>query len=139
MRIPARYTDRLEKLKRLPAGRRFETFYEWEHRQNRRRSSFRVPLMWMAAVVSAAVGVVLAFVPGPAVLFFALAGAIAATQSRLAARALDWTELKGRAAAHAALLWWRHSSQLEKVAAIGGLAILVLGIGAAAIAIVIGS
>jgi hypothetical protein len=112
MRAPARYADRLKKLKQLPAGRRFETFYEWEQQQNRKRHSLHALLLWAAALVLTAVGVVLVFIPGPAVLFFALAGAIAAMQARWAARALDWTEMKVRAAAHAVRRWWRHRSKL---------------------------
>jgi len=49
------------------------------------------------AVVAIALGVVFVFLPGPGVVFFALAGALLAPESRLLAAALDWTELKIRA------------------------------------------
>jgi hypothetical protein len=137
--MPARYTDRLKKLMQLPAGRRFETFYEWELQQNRKRTSLHTLLLWGVALVSIAVGVVLVFIPGPAVLFFAIAGAIFAMQSRRAARALDWTEVKIRGAARRLRRWWRYLSKLEKVAAIAGIAMLTIGFGAAAVALVIGS
>jgi hypothetical protein len=139
MRMPRRFKDRLSKVKQLPAGRRFETFYKWEREQNRKGSAVRAPLLWAAALLSAAVGVVLVFIPGPAVLFFAIAGAIIAMQSRRSARALDWTEVKIRAAARRVHRWWRYLSKLEKIATIAGIAMLVLGFGAAAVAVVIGS
>jgi hypothetical protein len=47
------------------------------------------------------VGVVLVFIPGPAILFFLIAGALLAVQSLGVARALDWSELRGRAAVKA--------------------------------------
>ncbi|MGH7335962.1 MAG: PGPGW domain-containing protein, partial [Myxococcota bacterium] len=48
------------------------------------------------AIVCFAAGVVLVFIPGPAVLFFALGGALLATQSLWVARALDAIEVRGR-------------------------------------------
>jgi hypothetical protein len=46
--------------------------------------------------VAFALGVVLAFIPGPAVLFFALAAVLVATQSRWLAERLDRAEVKLR-------------------------------------------
>jgi hypothetical protein len=43
----------------------------------------------------------LVFIPGPAILFFLIAGALLAVQSLGVARALDWSELRGRAAVKA--------------------------------------
>ena len=53
-----------------------------------------------AAVVSLAVGVVLAFVPGPAVVFFALTAALLAAQSAWLARRLDAAEIWVRHVLH---------------------------------------
>jgi len=52
--------------------------------------------MLIAAVVSLAVGIVLAFIPGPAVLFFALSAALLGAQSRWVARRLDAAETAAR-------------------------------------------
>jgi MFS family permease len=85
----------LEKMKRDPAGERFKN----EHRRAKKRGFNRG---WMRAVffigafVSAAIGVVLAFIPGPAFVFFILSGALVAIQWWPAARALDKTETKAR-------------------------------------------
>ena len=47
----------------------------------------------LAALLSFAIGVVLAFIPGPAVVFFALTAALLSTQSHWLARKLDRGEL----------------------------------------------
>jgi hypothetical protein len=47
----------------------------------------------MLALLSFAIGVVLAFIPGPAVVFFALSATLLATQSLRVARILDRTEV----------------------------------------------
>lgn len=82
-------------LKRGPTGQRFRRFHE-SHAAH--RSGWARCLTWIAAVVCFAIGVVLAFIPGPAVLFFALTCALTATQSRAVARLLDRSEVRVRAA-----------------------------------------
>lgn len=49
------------------------------------------------ALALVAVGVVLVFIPGPAVLFFFIGGGLLASESRGIARMLDWLEVKLRA------------------------------------------
>jgi hypothetical protein len=66
--------------KRLPVGRRFCTVHE---RQANAAGSF-------------AVGIILTVLPGPAVVFFALAGALAAIESAWVARRLDRGEVAAR-------------------------------------------
>ena len=83
----------LAKLREAQPGERFTEF----HRRMRRDSpSWMRPLYVGAALVSFVVGVVLAFIPGPAILFFALAAALMATQSRWLAAELDRAEVKTR-------------------------------------------
>jgi len=105
----ARIKQKWNELKKLEPGTRFEAFHEEQKHQSR----------WMkvaylgGALVSFAIGVVLAFIPGPAVLFFALTGALLATQSRWVACFLDRSELKGRE------LWarfqaWRERRRVER-------------------------
>jgi hypothetical protein len=87
--------------KRLEPGRRFETHYR-QHRQSEAgKSPVRRVLYAVAGVVAFALGIVFAFIPGPAILFFLMAGALFAVQSLWVARALDWSELWLRAAAKA--------------------------------------
>jgi hypothetical protein len=76
----------------LEPGERFQTL----HREQKSRSTAVKAAFLALAIASFAVGVVLTFVPGPAVLFFALGGALLATQSRRIARGLDAGEVWGR-------------------------------------------
>lgn len=96
-------------LKALPAGTRFEAFHE----QQRQRPVWVKAAYIVGAVVAVAIGVLLVFIPGPAVVFFALAGALVGTQSRWVAKKLDRGEVKGRE------LWerfqtWRNRRRAER-------------------------
>ena len=82
-------------LRRWPTGQRFRRFHE-SHAAH--RSGWARYLTWLAAVVCFVIGVILVFIPGPAVLFFALTCALAATQSRAVARLLDRCEVRAHAA-----------------------------------------
>jgi hypothetical protein len=86
----ARTKVMLRELMAWPCGRRFRNF----HRAHAERCSgwARVGLV-LAAVVSFVIGVVLAFIPGPAVVFFALTCALLAVLSPWAARRFDVFEL----------------------------------------------
>ncbi len=85
-------------LKRSRPGRRFSERYEASRRGADRATVVQRVLRIVGAAVAIAIGVVLVFIPGPAVLFFAIAGALLASESRGVARALDWSEVKLRAA-----------------------------------------
>ena len=76
--------------KHWPAGRRFCLYYE---KHKKRDSNLARFLVLFGALVSFVVGVILVFIPGPAILFFAITAALIATQSRPLARYLDGTEL----------------------------------------------
>jgi hypothetical protein len=105
----AKIKQKWNELKKLPPGTRFEKFHEQQREQSR-----WVKVAYLGgALVSFAIGVILAFIPGPAVVFFALTGALIATQSRWAAKQLDRGELKGRE------LWerfqtWRNRRRAER-------------------------
>lgn len=93
----------LRRLGKHEPGERFGAF----HREQRDKP-FGVKLAFFGlAFVAFAVGVVLAFIPGPAVLFFFLAGALLSTQSRYVAEALDKLEVWGRKAFASIRAWWR--------------------------------
>jgi hypothetical protein len=76
-----------------PAGQRFTRFYE---RQRSVSSRWAAPLIWLAALLAVGIGVVLVFIPGPAVVFFAVAVALLASQSRWLAQHLDVAEVRLR-------------------------------------------
>lgn len=96
--LKRRWTD----LKRGTPGRRFQDRYRRAAEARARGGLSRI-LRVSAAAVAIVIGVVLVFLPGPAVVFFFIAGALLASESLHVARALDWTELKLRAV----WSWWK--------------------------------
>lgn len=80
------------RLRELEPGRRFETF----HREQRNKPTAVRVAFFAAAFLCLGAGVVFALIPGPAILFFALGGALLATQSLWFARWLDRGELWAR-------------------------------------------
>ena len=113
-----------------PAGRRFVARYEAAH-ATRKNASWtaraRRLLRLLLALVLVAIGVAEAFLPGPAILFFFVAGGLLAAESRDVARLLDWVEVSLRAA----LKWgWGHWQQLPVWGKVG-LSVLAGGLGLA--------
>jgi hypothetical protein len=85
-----KFKAELRELKGYPPGERFSRFYE-RHRQS--QSGWIKPLLLIAALLSLVVGVILVFIPGPAILFFAITAALLATQNHWVARHCDRAEL----------------------------------------------
>jgi hypothetical protein len=79
-----------------PPGQRFVRFYE---RHQRRRSNAHALLYPIATMIAFAIGILLLFLPGPAIVFFVLAACLAAMHSRWFALRMDQAELKLRALA----------------------------------------
>ena len=77
-------------------GHRFQRRYENKKRSGGKNSWQRV-MNFILALACLAVGVVLVFIPGPAVLFFFIGGGLLAAESRVIAWGLDYSELKIRA------------------------------------------
>jgi hypothetical protein len=87
---------RWRELKAFAPGERFEKFHVAEQHRSR-----WVKIAYLGtALALLPVGVLFAFIPGPAVLFFALSAALFATQSLWFAKRLDRAELVLRG-------WWR--------------------------------
>lgn len=83
------------------------TRFEMVHREQQGKPVWVKVVFLGLALVAFAIGVVLAFIPGPAVVFFALSGALLSTQSRWVARTLDKGEVWGRKALASIRAWWR--------------------------------
>lgn len=83
-------------LKAGKPGHRFQDQYEANRK--RRRPAWVRPVSIVAGIVIVAVGVVALPAPGPGFLVIALGGAFIARESRLAARILDWVEVRLRKA-----------------------------------------
>jgi hypothetical protein len=81
-----------KRLRALEPGKRFQTF----HREQKDRPPAVKAAFIGIGITCLAVGVILAFIPGPAILFFALGGALLATQFQSVARGLDASEVWGR-------------------------------------------
>ena len=81
---------------------------------------------FVVAAFAIAVGVVLAFLPGPAVLFFLLAGGLLASEWLWVARFLDWLELRLRELGEFGRRIWRRLPTLARAA------VVVLGVGLSA-------
>lgn len=105
-----------EILKRGKPGRRFEDRYEAAQRKENRATVLARVVRFTAAVIAIALGVVFAVIPGPAVVFFAVAGALLASESRVVAKFLDWCEVKIRAIVRWAQRIWRRLPMVGKVA-----------------------
>lgn len=83
----------MRRVKRSAPGKRFLAFNQ------RQRTHARGPMKWLylgATILSLIVGVVLVVIPGPAFVFFILAGALLAAQSKWIARRLDRFEVWSR-------------------------------------------
>jgi len=94
---------RWDELRHYSPGERFEKFHEAQQHR-----SHWVHIAYTAvAVALLPVGILFAFIPGPAVLFFALSAALFATQSMWLARKLDSAELALRKAWQNVRDWWR--------------------------------
>jgi hypothetical protein len=108
-------------------GRRFEDRYEaaraarlrggWSHRLTR-------ALRLVIALLAFVVGLVLAVMPGPAILFFLLSGSLLAAESRGVARLLDRLEVRLR------VLWQWSRKRWIKLPGWGRASLVVL-VGAA--------
>ena len=93
-------------LQRSSPGHRFQNRYASAQRHRAHIPAWRRILQLVIALGLVSIGVVLVFIPGPAVLFFALAGAMLASESRLVARGLDWAELRLRHGWHRSARFW---------------------------------
>lgn len=94
------------KMKKSPPGERFVAQHERAKRNGLASGAGRVVCVGLA-IVAIAIGVVLVFIPGPAFVFFLLAGALLASQWRRLAEWMDAAELKLREGWRALRRKWR--------------------------------
>lgn len=121
-------------LKRGRPGERFVKRYEAGKKAKKQVGAgfkllrFARILVALGAVV---VGIILVFIPGPAILFFLIAASLLAAESIAIARFLDWAEVKLRAA----FSWLAHHWQrLHLAGKIGISALAASGAGGCAYA-----
>lgn len=99
-----------------PPGRRFRNRYRSHRRSRSSKSLWRRLQRILLAVVALAIGVVLVFIPGPAILFFFMAGALLASDWLWMARTLDWLEVRLRAGWRRAQRWWKRLPWAGRIA-----------------------
>jgi hypothetical protein len=109
-------------LKKGRPGHRFQQRYEVAKKARHAKSGmhqvFRVFRM-VLAVGAMAVGFVLMFIPGPAVIFYFIAGSLLASESKVVARLLDWAEVKARAVGKRAQNHWNKLPQWGRSVLVG--------------------
>ncbi len=113
-RMRAHLKHEWQVFRRLPKGRRFQIHHQDEQRKNRARPTWLRVLRVLFIPLSIAIGIVLTFIPGPAILFFFFAAALLAAHSMAVARALDRMELALRAAWRKFLSWKRAQGRKPK-------------------------
>ena len=125
--MTASFKTEWKALWRSRPGRRFQERYEASRRKRATASLVGRVIRLVLALGLVTIGVVLVLIPGPAIVFFALAGGLLAAESRRVARLLDWTEVKLRRVAR--WLWsrWCGFSGGQKAAAL----VMLLAAGAA--------
>lgn len=114
----------------LPAGRpgeRFRNRYHQHHRSGHRGLAGMI-VRFLLAGVCTVIGFILVFIPGPAIVFFLLAGALLATDWLPVAKLLDWGEVRARRIWKRLAAFWDRRSTAARVA----LAAAALLVGAAA-------
>lgn len=129
--------SRWEALRRGKPGQRFQDRYRASRGSDRSGVILRILRMVLAAL-AIVIGVVLMFIPGPAILFFAIAGALLASESRVVARFLDWSEVMIRRVVRWALRVWKRLSWPGRGAVIALAAVGAAGASYAAYRIVFG-
>ena len=118
-------------LRRGRPGSRFHDRYESARRSKERITVVGRLVRVGLAVVAFAIGVVLIFIPGPAILLFFITRTLLATESRALALMLDRVELGLRVVVTAALRRWR------RLGLAGRIVVVLLGAAIAAAALVI--
>ena len=113
-----------EEMKDDPPGQRFQHLYHRRQEESERRGR---ALHYLLVIGLVAVGVVLIFIPGPAVVLFAFAGALLAEDSLRIAKGLDWTEVKIRALVEWAERIWKRAG----TAARAGIVLVAVGLAGA--------
>ena len=119
-------------LQRAKPGQRFQARYRSGRKASKDAGTGQRILRFfrlLAALGCIAVGIVLTVIPGPAILFFLVAGSLLSTESLFVARSLDWGEVKLRAAWSWSQRRWRKLSTGGKIALEAGAFCVALGLG----------
>ena len=111
--IPRKIRDSLDRLREGEPGERFQEHYR--RRQKGGPSPVRRWLYLGGGTIVILAGIFFLPAPGPGWLIIFLGGGLLAQESLVAAKALDWTELRLRAVASWALRIWKRASMPVRV------------------------
>lgn len=123
MAVIMHFREHWRDLRRGRPGRRFQARYERSQQEDAQSGPAKRILLICMAVVFLALAVVLMVMPGPAFVFFILAGALIATESKAVARFMDWAEVRARSV----LAWARNRWRRMPKAGRAGVVVLVAG------------
>jgi hypothetical protein len=87
------FRDRWLELKRGQPGHRFQQRYARAREEAHEGHWGERIVLFVAAIISMLIGVVLVIIPGPALPFFFISGGLLASESRTIARFMDWLEV----------------------------------------------
>jgi fatty acid desaturase len=110
-------------LRRGQPGKRFQARYRSGQKAVKEAGAGHKALRIFRLLVAlgcVVVGVVLVFIPGPAILFFLIAGGLLSAESIVVARFLDWAEVKLRAG------WTWSKRHWKKLPLAGKIGVMVL-------------
>jgi hypothetical protein len=110
LRVRLRLRQKWREFRSRPPGRRFQEGFARRQRTRKSAPAYKRWLRVGLAICLLLIGVVLTFIPGPAILFFVLGAGILSEQWLGLARALDWLEMKGRKAYQGVKRWWKRAS-----------------------------
>ena len=124
--LPRKLQEGLDRLREGEPGRRFQDHYH--QRQQGGPRKLRRWLFLGGGTVVILAGLFFLPAPGPGFLILFLGGGLVAQESLIAARALDWTEVRVRAVGSWALRTWQRASMPARAAIV---VVAIAGVGAA--------
>lgn len=130
--VQQHFRDHWRELKHGRPGRRFQERYERARRDERRTGAAHRLAIFAAAGACLIVAGLLTLIPGPALPFYFLAGGLLATESRIVARFMDWSEMQVRSVVAWGKRRWRRLSGPARVL------VVVLAAGGSAAAMYLG-
>lgn len=108
-------------------GSRFVDHFE--RRQERRHGPWKRVVLIVGGVALLVAGLFMLIAPGPGILGVLIGGGLIAQESRTAARAMDWLEVRARQVTEPARRAWDRASNPVRVALVALSLILAAGVG----------
>jgi uncharacterized protein (TIGR02611 family) len=119
-----KFTQTWRRFKAGNPGQRFQQ--EFRRPRSAGRSPIQQALLILGGLLLMAAGLLLLFIPGPGLVFLFVGGFLIAQQSLVAARVLDWSEIRLRKLlAWSLRAWRRYSTNLKLLLVV--VAVVALG------------